>query len=455
MGLTSQALRRGLGSVGCGTWLALTATGAASAQPRQLTLAETLATAAAHQPQIRAARAAEQAARARTSMAQTGYLPRVEAQAQYQRSTANFVLSPAFANSPFASSLNIQNKLGPADTVNYFLFGATASETLFDFGRTRAAVIGSEAAADAAAADTDNSAESVALAVRTAYFNTLAAHELVVLADETVANQRKHVAQAAQFVQVGTRPKIDLSSAELVLANAELGLVRARNGESTARLQLASAMGVEARTIANVALAPATIDPLPEEDLPGDRIGEDAVKNRPEYRRATAQMRAQEAEDGSIRSAYLPALVAVGNVSGTKVGEFGAGFNWYVGLGLNWNLSAAVLAGRQLAESNAQLESVAAARESLRLGIVTEVDQQLLAVREAKERLTVADRAIRTAAERRELAEVRYRAGASEILELDDAQVMEANIKAQRVQGQYDLAIARARLVRAMGRKKL
>ena len=56
-----------------------------------------------------------------------------------------------------------------------------------------------------------------------------------------------------------------------------------------------------------------------------------------------------------------------------------------------------------------------------------------------------------TADERLKLAEGRYEAGANDILELDDAQVTDANAKAERVQAVYDLAIARARLARAMG----
>jgi outer membrane protein TolC len=36
-------------------------------------------------------------------------------------------------------------------------------------------------------------------------------------------------------------------------------------------------------------------------------------------------------------------------------------------------------------------------------------------------------------------------------LDLDDAQIMLTNAKAQSVQARYDLAIARARLARALG----
>jgi outer membrane protein len=441
----------GIGTVGSFLFLSV----AGAAPPAQLSLDEALATAATRQPQLRAARAQARAAKERIRQAQTGYLPRVEVNGQYQRATANFVLSPSFANSHFARSLEVRNQLAPQDTVNYFLFGATASETVFDFGRTGSVVRQAEAFSEAQSAEAEASAEGVALSVRTAFFSALAARELVRLGEETVANQKKHVAQVRQFVEVGTRPKIDLSSAELVLANAELALVRARNGERNGRLQLATAMGVDGAAIANVVLAPAAIAPLPEENAPAARVLEEFVKARPEYRRALALVRREEAEKSGVRSAYLPGVVANGSFSGTKVGAFDAGFNWFVGLGLTWNLSGVVLANRQTNEIEARLESAAAGLDSTRLALLTDIDQQLLAVREAKERLGVADRTVATATERLQLAEVRYRAGTSNILELDDAQVAAANSKAQRVQAEVDLAIARARLGRALGRTNL
>jgi outer membrane protein len=72
-------------------------------------------------------------------------------------------------------------------------------------------------------------------------------------------------------------------------------------------------------------------------------------------------------------------------------------------------------------------------------------------VEEARLRLQVAQRAVETAAERLRFAEGRYRAGTSDIIELDDAQVGMTNAQAQLVQARYDQATAQARLIRAVG----
>ena len=56
------------------------------------------------------------------------------------------------------------------------------------------------------------------------------------------------------------------------------------------------------------------------------------------------------------------------------------------------------------------------------------------------------------AREQLRLAEGRYQAGAGSIIELGDAQVTVNTAAAQRVQTEYNLAAARAALLRALGR---
>src|SRR5262249_8717182 len=151
----------------------------------------------------------------------------------------------------------------------------------------------------------------------------------------TVQNQRKHVDQTRLFVAAGTRPKIDLSSSELNLANAELALVRARSSLVLAKVQLNDAMGIEQDTVFDLATpAEAAID-----DLPRGATGMDeALRHRPEVARAHAVVEVQREQARAVRSAYFPALAATLSVSGAKLEDFPIGANWYLGVGLSWNL---------------------------------------------------------------------------------------------------------------------
>ena len=423
---------------------------------RVLTLDEAVRTAQAHQPQIHAAQAQVHAGQARLGEAKGGLLPRLDAAAQYQRSTANFALSPTFANSAFASTLKINNALSPSDTVNFFTYALTATETIYDFGRTFGNIDVAREGEYASRADLETTSQSVLLGVRTAYFNVLAAKELVWVGEETVKNQAKHVQQVQQFVSAGTRPKIDLRSAELSLANAELALLRARNGLDLSKVGLNQAMGVEGPIDYDVDSPPD--QSLPEEAAQPDDLMRETLRLRPEYARLESQLRAQEASKRVARSGYFPSLIAQGNFNGAKVtdsknGDFDWGLNWYVGVGLSWNLFNGLITQNQVQEADAGVDTLTAQKDLLRQSIRADVEAQLLAVAQAKESIKVSDRAVATGEERLKLAEGRYQAGAGDILELDDAQVAYSNAKAQRVAAEYDLATARARLAHALGKK--
>ena len=290
----------------------------------------------------------------------------------------------------------------------------------------------------------------MALNVRLGYYRALAARELVLVGEDTVHNQARHVAQIRRFVAVGARPRFDLTSAELNLANAELVLLRAKNALASAKVRLNAAMGLEGTATYDV-VAPAPLPTRAENERP-EALAQVAVHRRPELARAEAQLRQHGAQRSTARGAYWPSVTAIANFTGTQTASFDAGYNWYLGVGLNWNLFNGLLTRRQVEEASANLEAAGAQRDAVRQAIHAEIEEQFLAVGEAKRRLVVTEQAVATASERLRLAEGRYQTGAGAVLELDDAQFTAAGARAQRVRARYDLATARARLERAVGR---
>ena len=414
-----------------------------------LSLEDALRTARAQQPQMQAARAQTRAAAARVGEARAGYLPRVDAQAQYQRATANFLLSPMMVHTPLTKGYHANNQLGPGDTVNYYVFGVTATQLIYDFGRVPALIAQSEAGVDASEADARAASQTIALNVRVAYYGALATQQLVQVGEEAVRNQQEHVGQIRRFVDGGQRTRFDLSSVELNLANAELALVRARNALALAKVRLVTATGADGPADFEI-VEPASQDSSLD-GAPAETLERTALQRRPELAKVDAQLRAQRSAGRAARAGYLPTLTAIGNVAGAKVEGFDAGYDWYVGVGLGWNLFGGMLTTRQSEEADANVDVAAAQRESLRQAIRAEIQEQLLAIADAQQRQAVADRAVSTATERLHQAEDRLQTGAGDALDLDDAQVSLSNAKAQSVQARYDLAIARARLRRAVG----
>jgi outer membrane protein len=95
----------------------------------------------------------------------------------------------------------------------------------------------------------------------------------------------------------------------------------------------------------------------------------------------------------------------------------------------------------------AQLDLV---RQQLRV----DVDTARLAVRAAKVATGAAQEALVNARERLRLAEQRYLVGVGSAIELGDAQVALTQAAAQAVQADDRLAVARAQLMRALGRRQ-
>jgi len=161
---------------------------------------------------------------------------------------------------------------------------------------------------------------------------------------------------------------------------------------------------------------------------------------------------AHELANGATRARYLPTLGLQANGS-------------YNGLELDrlvWNLSAAVNLSWLiydggnvrgiLREGAANLAALAAQVDSIRLQIRVEVEQAQLAVSAAKAALGAADRSLSNARARLDLAEVRYRTGVGNGIELSDAQLAATNASFQKLQAQLKLDTARAQLTKALAR---
>jgi outer membrane protein len=88
----------------------------------------------------------------------------------------------------------------------------------------------------------------------------------------------------------------------------------------------------------------------------------------------------------------------------------------------------------------------------VRQQIRVDVDAARLSIAAAKAALSAADRALANARGRLDLAEVRYRTGVGNGIELSDAQLAATNAGFVRVQAELRLDTARAQLQKALGR---
>jgi outer membrane protein len=273
----------------------------------------------------------------------------------------------------------------------------------------------------------------------------------VQVAREQLENQERHLGQVQGFVTVGTKPEIDLAQARADRANARVSLINAENNYELAKAQLNQAMGVEGSTAYDVA----------DEALPaieGESVGVDplvalALRARPEFAALEQQVRAQEQTLRSARGAYWPTLGLSTSLTdaGHKIDNLA--WNWNASFTLSWNLFSGLQTRGLEREASATLVSLRAQRDALRLQVRVEVEQARLGVRAARAALGAAEESLENSRLRLKLAEGRYQTGVGNIIELGDAQVALTNSAAQKVQAEFNLASARAQLLKALGRR--
>ena len=400
---------------------------------RVVTLAEALRSAREKQPQLRQARATSEAAAARAREALAPMLPQLQANAGYLRKTTHAIPGSFTSPSP-----------------NSFSDSVTASQLLWDFGGTPFRWKSAEAQADAQLAQEHVTALQVDFTVRSAYFDARANKALVRVAEDTLANQKRHLKQTEGFVQAGTHPEIDLVQARTDTANALVSLITAENTYQTSKVTLNVAMGVLGPTDYDV--SDDAMAAVPGEDAEIGPLLEEANRSRPEVENIEQLVRADQLTVRSFEGNYLPALSASAGFTQGGTSLSNLGWNASVGLSLSWGLFQGGLTRAQVQEAEANVAGEIAALDLLRQQLRSDVEAARLALRAAKASISATQEALANAKERLRLAEQRYAVGVGSAIELGDAQVALTQAAAQAVQADDKLSTARAQLLRALGR---
>jgi outer membrane protein len=428
-----------------------------------LTLEQALEHAKKHAPELAQAKTTVEAAEARVDIARAPRLPQVNGSVTYQRSTFNSSGGGGIATTTTTgvgatdTTTTTAAALGGGgsrsrfsfDTRDQFNATVRATQLLYDFGQTSDNLRAAQASARVQVENARGTALDVDHAVRDAFMTAAANRALVQVQQESLDNQLRHLAQIQGFVQVGTRPAIDLAQSRTEVANARLSLLRAQNNYAVAKTQLERAMGYDPGDYDVSSEVP---DPEPEENTGLDKLIEQAEQNRPEFAALQYQQRAQELALSADRAGYAPSLSLTGNVSeaGSEIDQLALNFG--AGVTLSWPIYQGGVVSARVREARATLAGVHIQRELLRKDTRRELEQALLSLKAAQAALEIADEVVENAKERLRLAEGRYSAGVGNVIELGDAQLVLSNAQAQRVSATYELGQARLQLRIGLGK---
>jgi outer membrane protein len=411
----------------------------AEEKPPAKTLAECVAIAEQQHPSLKAASASVDAGHARVYQALSNYLPQINGlYAANRRQSSAAVRTGSQTTGVGTESV----------TYNFYNTGVSFTQMLFDFGQTLNSIRSAQASEQPLEADRTTTLETVVLNVKQAYFNVLATRRLLVVADETVRQNQKHLEQAQGRFNVGLAAKYDVTQAQVQLANAELNQVTARNNVAVARETLRNALGLT---------GPLDFDIVDNFDVHHVSITENAAlsaayDHRPELQSLRAQQRAATEQIASLQKNYLPNLTSNGNYQWSG-SDYPLESNWNIGAAVNISIFNGGLTTAQVAEQKANLANLKYSEDVLRQNIALEVRQDVLNLAQAAESIRVSEKALQQAQENLDLAEGRYKTGVGNIIELTDAQASLTGAEANHVQALYNYKTTVAALEKATARQ--
>jgi outer membrane protein len=429
-------------------FLFLFCSGVASAQEvdlpkpgKPLSLNNCVALALRFNPALRSNQALIEAQKARVEQALAAYYPQINFNASYNWNTFNFVsLGGAVRSYTYNWTF-----------LDVFAMGPNLNQLIYDFGRTSSTVKVNRENTKANEQDLITTKQTVILNVQQSYFGVLQTQRLIEVAKDVVTQTQQHLDQAQGFYQAGTRPKIDVTKAEVDLANAQLALIQANNNLAVAQVTLNNAIGFT--------------QPIsfPVEDILGFTPGEYQLENivktayeqRPEILQIKAKQRSQEAAIDLARSSYYPILS--GNAQYLWRGfHMPNEMTWdmFFGATLTVPIFSGFSSPNQVSEQKANLRNLISQEEALRLNIRLEAEQAYLSQKQAAEQVRVTEKAVEQAQENYDLASGRYKVGVGSPLEITDAEVQLANAKANYIQALYGYKVAEAKIEKAMGTNK-
>lgn len=403
--------------------------------PQKLTLQEAEQIAIQNHPQIQAATQLASVATAQVEEARSSYYPQATGSLTGVEAEHNSRIGAGGLNNPII--------------YDRFAEGIEVSQLVTDFGRTYELVKSSNLHAKAQQENVTVTRADVLLGVNQAYFNALRAQAVLKVAEQTVKSRQLVADQTGALQKSNLKSGLDVSFANVDLAQAQLLLIQAQNDVQASFAELSSALGyADQRTFE---LADEPQPPAPPPDV--TPLLQESMHNRPELIRQDLDVKAAQSFATAERDLWFPTISAAG-ATGLIPYRQDTLDSRYAAAGFNVNIP--IFNGKLYNARHTEADSQAKAQQQflrdLQDRIVRDVRTAWLNASSAFQRLAVTEQLLNEATQAFDLAQSRYGLGLSSIIELSQAQLNLTQAEITRVSAQYEYAAQTANLNYQLGR---
>ena len=334
----------------------------------------------------------------------------------------------------------------------------SASQLLYDFGKTKASVDSSTQTYNASLSETDALKNSILLSVKQSYYNILNQHQLIGVAQESIKIDSLQLEQAQEYLNAGVRTKIDVTNAQLQLSTSKLELIKAKYKLKSAKTQLITILGVNMNNSLSIKKEAKDILTLVKglkfETIELNALIEDGIQNRAEVSMYQEKIKSQRSKIRNVKKEYLPDLdfdasYADKNSNNTTLESE----QWTAGVYLKWTLFSGQSTKANIKNNIAVLQDVQSQLKQQELTIMQEVTDAYFSLKENEESIKISSLNVELSIANLDLAKQRYKAGLNDLVEFNDAKLEYTKAKSNLVNTYYNYLISQANLEYASGVK--
>jgi outer membrane protein len=318
--------------------------------------------------------------------------------------------------------------------------GATITQLITDFGYTTNLASSASLQAKAQEQNAVATKEDILLAVDEAFYNALQSHAVLRVAEQTVAARQLLSDQVSALTKSKLKSDLDLSFANVNLAQAKLLYLDALNNDKASMAGLSAILGYP--TVEGFELVNAT-EPLAPPPADVDPLVAEAFAKRPEILSLEFQAESAEKLHKAEHDQLYPTISALGAFGDSPVRDDRV-YGPYAAVGVNVQIPVfnGFLYSAKSREADLRAQAERQRLSDLRNRISRDVRTSWLAASTAFDRVNVSEQLLAQANLALDLAQTRYKLGLSSIVELSQAQLQQTQAEIGNAQAGYEYRLA-------------
>ena len=420
----------------------LTVTLFVPANSKTLTIDKAIEFALKHSPDVDISRFDFKSAIERSKFQKGYYLPRLDLGAIAGRQDLDFKQQ---------SNLNGSLLLG----------NLSASQLIYDFGKTSGRISAADEEANAFEASMNQFISNKILLVKARYYDVLKTKSFIRVNKKNIKLQEGQLKRATRYYESGIKTIIDVSDAQVRLTQAELELNNSEYELKLRRAILEQTMGYVPYK-GNYTLYHRKLDlpnvagHLPRVSTSLTQLEGFAYEHRYELKSSKYLVESSKFLVESEKGGYLPTLSLRGDYTAQDVDKDFIGMTpdrqWQAGVDMTWNLFSGNQTDASVQEAKISSLKAASNVDDVRLLIKRQVIEASLGVQRTKDAVTLSESISKASMKKFVQAQKRYENDLADYIELQEAQQGYIRSLAELVNAYYDYYIAIAQLDFAVGR---